>query len=1066
MNISEPFIRRPVATSLLMVGVILLGLLGYKLLPISALPTVDFPTIQVTTVYPGASADVMVSSITTPLERQFGQISGLTSMNSTSSFGTSTITLQFALDRPIDVAAQDVQAAINIAGGFLPKDLPNPPKYNKVNPADTPILTLSITSDTLPLDQVNDFADTLLAQKLSEVSGVGLVTIEGNQKPAVRVQVNPAAISSLGLSLEDVRTILGQANVNAPKGSFSGAQQSFTIGSNDQIMSADAYKPIIVAYKNGAPIRLGDIANIIDSVENDQLAAWVGSKKGEHPAVLLDIQRQPGANIIQTVEGVKQLLPKLTGTLPPSVHVSVLADRTETIRASVGDVQFTLLLTIALVVMVMFIFLRTFWATVITSVALPLSLIGTFGIMYLAGFSLDNLSLMALTISTGFVVDDAIVMIENIVRFIEEGDPPFEAALKGARQIGFTVVSLSVSLIAVFIPLLFMTGIVGRLFREFAITMSVAVVVSAIVSLTLTPMMCAKLLRPEREVEGKENRFLRATENYFERFRNLYERGLRWVLAHQKFTLYVAIATLVATIFLYVVIPKGLLPQQDTGVIVGVTDAAENISFSAMTQRVHAISDIVRQDPDVTSVSASVGAGTVNSTVNTARLYIVLKPHNDRPNVEKIIERLRNATSGVEGISFFMQAVQDLQIDARVSRTQFQYILQDANAEELAEWTPKLVQKFGQLPQLADVASDQQTNGLQLNVDVDREKASRLNVTTQAIDDTLYDAFGQRQVSIIFTQLNQFRVILEVEPNFRTSPDVLDKIYVKSTSGQPVPLSAFATMRVSNTALSIPHQGQFPAATISFNLKSGSSLSDAIPAIEKAEKEIGLPNTIATTFSGAAAEFRSSLTSEPFLILAAIVVIYIVLGVLYESYIHPVTILSTLPSAGVGALIALILCGTDFSLVALIGIILLIGIVKKNAIMMIDFALEAERNEGMTPEESIYQACLLRFRPIMMTTAAALLGALPLALEHNTGSELRRPLGISIVGGLVLSQFLTLYTTPVIYLYMERLRRWMEERRHRGRLEQAQLPLRTSGEQEPEFAGVGANGSENGKRRY
>ncbi|HEX4630175.1 MAG TPA: efflux RND transporter permease subunit, partial [Chthoniobacterales bacterium] len=948
-----------------------------------------------------------------------------------------------------------------------PRDLPNPPKYNKVNPADTPILTLSITSDTLPLDRVNDFADTLLAQKLSEVTGVGLVTIEGNQKPAVRVQVNPAAISSLGLSLEDVRTILGQANVNAPKGSFSGAQQSFTIGSNDQIMSADAYKPIIVAYKNGAPIRLGDIANIIDSVENDQLAAWVGSKNGEHAAVLLDIQRQPGANIIQTVEGVKQLLPKLTGTLPPSVHVSILADRTETIRASVTDVQFTLLLTIALVVLVMFIFLRKLWATVIPSVALPLSLIGTFGIMYLVGFSLDNLSLMALTISTGFVVDDAIVMIENIVRFIEGGDPPFEAALKGARQIGFTVVSLSVSLIAVFIPLLFMTGIVGRLFREFAITMSVAVVVSAIVSLTLTPMMCAKLLRPESEDEGKENRFLRATENYFDRFRNLYERGLRWVLAHQKFTLYVAIATLVATIFLYIVIPKGLLPQQDTGVVVGVTDAAENISFSAMVQRVHAISDIVRKDPDVTSVSASVGAGTVNSTVNTARLYIVLKPHNQRSSsAEEIIARLRNATGAAEGVSLFMQAAQDLQIDSRVSRTQYQYILQDADATQLAEWTPKLVQKLGQLPELADVASDQQTNGLQLNVDVDREKASRLNVQTQAIDDTLYDAFGQRQVSIIFTQLNQFRVILEVEPNFRTSPDVLDKIYVKSSSGQPVPLSAFATTRVSNTALSIPHQGQFPAATISFNLRSGKSLSDAIPAIEKAEKEIGLPDTIATTFSGAAAEFRSSLTSEPFLILAAIVVIYIVLGVLYESYIHPITILSTLPSAGVGALIALLLCRTDFSLVALIGIILLIGIVKKNAIMMIDFALVAEREEGMSPEESIYQACLLRFRPIMMTTAAALLGALPLALEHNTGSELRRPLGISIVGGLILSQFLTLYTTPVIYLYMERARRWMEERRHRGRLEQAQLPLRTSDEPEPEFAGVGANGSENGERRF
>ena len=1061
MSISEPFIRRPVATSLLMVGVILLGTLGYKLLPISALPTVDFPTIEVTTYYPGASADVMVSAITTPLERQFGQIAGLASMNSTSSFGVSTITLQFVLDRPIDVAAQDVQAAINVAGGFLPKDLPNPPKYNKVNPADTPILTLSITSDSLPLDRVNDFADTLLAQKLSEVTGVGLVTIQGNQKPAVRVQVNPAAISALGLSLEDVRTLLGQANVNAPKGSFEGPRQSFTIGSNDQIFSAEAYKPIIVAYKNGAPIRLGDVANVIDSVENDQLAAWVGTKSGETPAVLLDIQRQPGANIIQTVERVKQLLPRLTSTLPPSVHVDVLADRTETIRASVHDVQFTLLLTIALVVMVMFLFLRKLWATVITSVALPLSLIGTFGIMYLAGFSLDNLSLMALTISTGFVVDDAIVMIENIVRYIEAGDPPLEAALKGAKQIGFTVVSLSVSLVAVFIPLLFMTGIVGRLFREFAITMSVAVGVSAFVSLSLTPMMCAKLLSAETEEdEEKENRsaFYRTTEEYWTRFRNAYERGLRWVLAHQRFVLMVAIVTLVATILLYIVVPKGLLPQQDTGVIIGVADAAENISFKAMMERVHAVSDIIRKDPDVTSVSASVGAGTVNATLNTARLYIVLKPHNQRPNAEKIMEHLRNATRNVEGVSLFMQTAQDLQIDARISRTQFQYILQDADAAELAEWTPKLVQKLGQLPQLTDVASDQQVNGLQLNVDVDREKASRLNVLTQAIDDTLYDAFGQRQVSIIFTQLNQFRVILEVEPQFRQSPDVLDKIYVKSTSGQPVPLSAFATMRTSNTLLSIPHQGQFPAATISFNLRSGSSLSDAIPAIQKAEREIRLPDTIATTFTGAAAEFRNSLTSEPLLILAAVIVIYIVLGVLYESYIHPVTILSTLPSAGVGALLALLICRIDFSLVTLIGIILLIGIVKKNAIMMIDFALDAERKEGLSPEESIYQACLLRFRPIMMTTAAALLGALPLALETGTGSELRRPMGISIVGGLLLSQFLTLYTTPVIYLYLDRFGHWVKERRHHGEIAQPDLPLRTTTElqrePEPQFAGV------------
>ncbi|MHA3775567.1 multidrug efflux RND transporter permease subunit [Verrucomicrobiota bacterium sgz303538] len=1072
MNISEPFIRRPVATSLLMVGVILLGFLGYKLLPISALPAVDFPTIQVTTQYPGASAEVMTSSVTTPLERQFGQISGLASMNSVSSFGVSTVTLQFNLDRDIDVAAQDVQSAINVATGYLPRDLPNPPRYGKVNPADTPILTLSVTSDTLPLNKVNDYADTLLAQKLSEVSGIGLVTIQGNQKPAVRVQVNPAAISALSLSLEDVRAILGQANVNSPKGSFDGAKQSFTIGSNDQIFSAEAYKPVIVAYKNGAPIRLGDIATVIDGVENDQLAAWVGDNNGERSAVLLDIQRQPGANIIETVERVKELLPQLTAKLPPSIKVNVLADRTETIRASINDVQFTLVLTIALVVMVMFVFLRKFWATVIPSVALPLSLIGTFGIMYLAGFSLDNLSLMALTISTGFVVDDAIVMIENIVRFIEAGDSPLEAALKGARQIGFTIVSLSISLIAVFIPLLFMTGIVGRLFREFAITLSVAVAVSAVISLTLTPMMCARLLHSEHEDEAKSHGwFYRWTESFFDRSLAIYEHGLKWVLRHQFFTLVIAVATLIATIALYVIIPKGLLPQQDTGVILGVTDAAQDISFEAMAERVHSVTDIVRKDPDVVNVSASVGAGSVNATVNTARLYIVLKPREERKaSATEIIARLRQATQEVPGVSLFMQAVQDLQIDTRLSRTQYQYILQDSDAEELAEWAPKLVEKLRTLPQLSDVTSDQHSEGLQLNVDVDREKASRLNVLMEAVDNTLYDAFGQRQVSIIFTQLNQFRVILEVEPSFRTSPDVLDKIYVKSVTGEPVPLSAFATMRIGNAPLAIPHQGQFPATTISFNLQPGSSLSHAVPAIQQAQREIELPDTIATTFTGAAAEFRSSLASEPYLILAALVVIYIVLGVLYESYIHPITILSTLPSAGVGALLALLLCGIDFSLVALIGIILLIGIVKKNAIMMIDFALEAERDQGMSPEKSIYQACLLRFRPIMMTTAAALLGALPMALENGTGSELRRPLGVSIVGGLILSQFLTLYTTPVIYLYLERFGRWVSRNRRGG--QQPPPPKEGFEDQEqlatsprhalPDFAGshLSGNGAE------
>ncbi|MDB6118854.1 MAG: multidrug transporter subunit MdtB [Verrucomicrobiaceae bacterium] len=1026
MNLSEPFIRRPVATSLLMVGVVLMGLLGYNFLPISALPAVDFPTIEVSAQYPGASPEVMASAVTTPLERQFGQISGLSSMTSTSSFGTTSITLQFNLDREIDGAAQDVQAAINIAGGVLPK-MPSPPTFSKVNPADTPILTLVVSSDTLPLEKVNDIVDTVLAQKLSQVSGVGLVTIQGNQKPAVRVRVNPAALAALGLGLDDVRTALAAANVNAPKGSFDGDRQSYSIGVNDQIFSADEYKPIIIAYRNGSPIRVSDVGDVIDNVENIRLAGWAGG----HPAVIVDVQRQPGANIIETADKVKALLPKLKNSIPPAVKVSILSDRTETIRASVLDVQFTLLLTIGLVVLVIFVFLRKLWATIIPSVALPIAIIGTFGVMKLAGFSLDNLSLMALTISTGFVVDDAIVMIENIVRYIEKGEEPMEAALKGAKQIGFTVISLSVSLIAVFIPLLFMTGIVGRLFREFAITLSVSVVVSAIVSLTLTPMMCSRLLKAEHN--EKHGRFYMATERMFDAFLHLYDVGLKWVLRHQFFTLMTAVATLVATVWLYIIIPKGLLPQQDTGMILGVTDSAQSISFKSMVQRQQAVSEIVRKDPDVVSVASFVGGGSVNSTVNTGRLYINLKPRDEREaSATDIIERLRNATQDVTGISLFMQAVQDVQIDSRVSRTQYQYTLQHSDEEELDEWATKLRDKLRTMSSLVDVATDQQNNGLQIRVDVDRDKASRLNVLTQAIDDTLYDAFGQRQVSVIFTQLNQYRVILEVQPNYQVRPDALQKIYVKSTSGQLVPLSAFASARTVTAPLAIIHQGQFPAVTISFNLRTGGSLGEAVETIQQAEKEIGLPETISTSFSGSAAEFRESLASQPFLLLAAIVVIYIVLGVLYESYIHPITILSSLPSAGVGALAALIICKTDMSLIALVGIILLIGIVKKNAIMMIDFALEAEREQGMAPEESIYQACLLRFRPIMMTTFAALLGALPLALEQGTGSELRRPLGIAIVGGLLVSQFLTLYTTPVIYLYMERMRRFFTKEKDAG----------------------------------
>lgn len=1023
MNISEPFIRRPIATTLLMVGVIIMGLLGWWLLPISALPPVDFPTIQVTAQYPGASPDVMASSVTTPLERNFGQISGLASMTSVSSFGNTAITLQFVLDRDIDGAAQDVQAAINTASGVLPKGIPNPPTYSKVNPADTAIISLVLTSDTLPLEKVNDLADTVLAQKLSEVTGVGLVTIQGNQKPAIRVRINPSAIASLGTSLEDIRTALTQNNTNQPKGNFDGARQSYAIGANDQIFTAQEYGNVVVAYKNGAPVRVRDIGQVVNSVENVRLAAAVNGQ----PAVVLDIQRQPGANIIETADRIKALLPKLRATLPPSVKVEILADRTETIRASVEDVHFTLVLTVVLVVAVIFVFLRKFWATVIPSVALPLAIIGTFGVMKLIGFTLDNLSLMALTISTGFVVDDAIVMIENIVRYIEMGEKPMDAALKGAKQIGFTVISLSLSLIAVFIPLLFMTGIVGRLFREFAITLSVAVVASALVSLTLTPMMCARLLKSDHG--EKHGRFYVATERMFQWMLDTYEIGLKWVLRHQFFTLMVAIATLVATIFLYIIVPKGLLPQQDTGLILGVTDSAQSISFKAMAQRQHEIAEIVRKDPDVRSVSSFVGAGAVNATVNTGRLNIQLKPRNERKSsASEIIDRLREATRNVEGIALFMQAVQDVQIDSRLSRTQFQYTLQDADETELAEWAPKLLTKLRSLPQLTDVASDQQSEGLQISVDIDREQASRYNVLTQAIDDTLYDAFGQRQVSIIFTQLNQYRVVLEVEPRFQLTPASLSKIYVKSSTGQMVPLSAFATLKTVTAPLSILHQGQFPAITLSFNISPKSSLGAAVDAIQKAQADIGLPETVVTSFSGSAEEFRSSLASEPYLILAAIVVIYIVLGVLYESYIHPITILSSLPSAGVGALLALLIFHVDMSLIALIGIILLIGIVKKNAIMMIDFALDAERNDGMPPEKSIYQACLLRFRPIMMTTFAALLGAVPLAFENGTGSELRKPLGISIVGGLLVSQFLTLYTTPVIYLYLDRLghrvRRW------------------------------------------